>query len=56
MRRISTKERLIREIKKNERLNALLLKQQADMDYIAMMCYVELEDAETEGNEDEQIP
>ena len=39
---------------KNEALAAQSAKQKADIDYIAMMCEIELE-SETEAAEDEQI-
>ncbi len=49
----SKKEALIDERRKNEQLLAQSLKQKSDIDYIAMMCDVELESAITEENENE---
>lgn len=43
MKHLTLKEQLKIERRKNEALQAKLLKNQSDVDYIAMMCDVELE-------------
>ena len=51
-----TKEQLIAERRRNEQLAAALTKTAADMEYIAMMTDVELDnDEEDEADGDEQI-
>ena len=51
----SIREALLKESKRNEQLRAQNLKQQSDIDYIAMMCDVELEAESEEVQENEQI-
>ena len=46
MKYISVNDRLLREQKKNENLRAENAKNTADIDYIAMMCDIELESEE----------
>lgn len=48
----STREQLLEERRKNAELRAALDKTNADVEYIAMMTDVELEDDEMEVNED----
>ena len=43
LRYISLKDQLLKERRINEQLNADLKKKTADIDYIAMMCDIELE-------------
>lgn len=40
---LNTQKQLIKERRKNEQLQAALLKNEADTEYIAMMCDVELD-------------
>ena len=50
----TTKEQLIEERNKNTQLRAELYKATADVEYIAMMTDIELEE-ETESEDDEQV-
>lgn len=52
MKYLSIRERLLEEQRENERLKAENVKLSADLDYIAMMCDVDLE-TEQEGYSDE---
>ena len=57
MQYLSVKELLVKERKRNAAVLAAAAKNTADIDYIAMMCDVELEAPEDEGamhNDDEE--
>ena len=51
---IPLKEQVMEERRKNAALKALSDKNTSDIDYIAMMCDVELDEEETEAINDEQ--
>lgn len=53
MRYVSLKDQLLKERQKNAALRAEAAKNAADIDYIAMMCDVELENTEENGMHDE---
>lgn len=53
MRYVSLKDQLFKERQKNAALRAEAAKNAADIDYIAMMCDVELENTEENGMHDE---
>lgn len=55
MQYLSLKEQLLRERQKNAALAAEAAKNAADIDYIAMMCDVELEVLEETGAENKRI-
>ena len=51
----SIKEQFLKEKRKVAILTSQNIKQQSDIDYLAMMCDVELEVESKEGQENEQI-
>ena len=53
MKYISLNDRFLKEQKKNEKLRAENAKHSADIDYIAMMCDVELESGEDKNAQPE---
>lgn len=55
MQYLSLKEQLLKERQKNAALSAEAAKNTADIDYIAMMCDVELELPEEDGMMDTEI-
>lgn len=55
MQYLSLKEQLLKERQKNAALGAEAAKNTADIDYIAMMCDIELEMPEPYGLMDEEI-
>lgn len=55
MRYLSLKEQLLKERQKNAALAAEAAKNAADIDYIAMMCDVELEALRKTGTENKRV-
>ncbi len=55
MQYLSLKEQLLKERQKNAALAASAAKNAADIDYIAMMCDVELEVPEENGTENQRV-